>query len=178
MSRILYTKQSLDFDIVNQKVDLSKSSLYCDDSLYFKKAYDYLFSLIGKDSFIWCHGEFDFDTEKPTKFEKKNFKKEVLWILEVPDNYITCINRDLWDYIIADWKWFGNDHFYKYVWELGISEEWVEVLDKAMEKLPKEETWKNLIRKNKKDWRITDDFIIPSPIKKSWVSRKYVLEEI
>ena len=171
---ILYTRQGSDFNLIRDKVDLLKSTHYADCFFGFKKAYDFLFEKLSHDQWIWCHATPYFSD---MRFVKPEYPKERLWVLDVPDKHITCINRNMWDYIINDWKWFGNDHFYNYVKELDIDQKWIDKLDEAMESLPKEETWKNIVRKNKKEWLEEDDYLIKAPIKKRWVVAVYKLEE-
>jgi hypothetical protein len=184
----LYTNQPTDFDIVKQKSDVYKSSLYTSSDLeHFKSAYDYLFSLLGSNQWIWCRGNAWVDpvfTPKKTKVGNEtkvvrdwDYKSERLWVLDVPENKIVCIDSDIWNYAISDWSY--DKELWDYISNLNLSEEDSENLifdikSLITEKIGNKNTYKKLIKKD--NWDIyKDEFLIPSPVKKSWVEVTYTI---
>lgn len=174
---ILYSRQSRDFNIVRDRVDLSKSSFYSDSSFpNFKSAYEFLFKKLGTREWIWCRRNSPYFSE--LRDEKSNYPEDRIWVLDVPDKHIVCVDISIWHFIINDLKWFGSDHFYHFVDELGIDEKWVDILNKSLDILSKEETWKKLIRENKKDWKEEDEYLVKSPISKRWIVGVYNLQQV
>lgn len=167
---ILYSYQKNNFNIIKTPTDYNKS-VYITDEVFspmFKRSYEYLFSQLGSNKWIWTYGEF-----KP----ECRSKNDTLWILDVPDKHIKCIDNTVWHCVL------NNGHYselYNLIPEnLTESEykKWDKVLDKLHDiydqMLTKEDTWKWLIKTDRKKWNKTyDEFLIPSPIKRSWVVSK------
>jgi hypothetical protein len=161
----LFTQQSTDFDIVNDKTDLGKSVLYTEDIC--TKGYDYIFDILGKNSFIWCKRRVDLIYDKRNK--QQTFDQFRIWCLEVNERNIICIDRDIWDHILLDSPYM-TDEQYSSIMDLGGEE----LFDHVWITTDKHQSWKGLIKTNKSDWTHHDDYLIPSPIKKNWVQRTFL----
>lgn len=165
--KILYTNQPLNFDIVKDKVDLSLSECYTDkDFVYFKKAYDYLYDLIGSRDWIWCNGivRYNLPVKEPVK----------VWELEVPVNKIICINTDIWNCAINDrsynfeiWDFVLHTKFKDKDGEYKFIDDFEELVKKHVDVY---DTYGGLVVKERDKWDDKNcEYLIPSPIKKSWV---------
>jgi hypothetical protein len=140
----------------------------------FQKAYDYLFDRIGRRDNIWCYGAPIINANKNNKLQ--SFKNERLWVLDVPDKHIIAIDSDIWDFALNNWYYLKDevyDALYGHVDEKDedrIDEALASIYDKDPRK-----SYKDLIKPLKKANQFHDQFLIPSPIKKSWVVRTFVV---
>ena len=174
----LYTNQPIDFDIVKDKVDLSKSELYADKEFDgFKNAYDFLFNQLDSKDWIWCYGRCYMDDCKIVGSDKNKYQKPYkTWILDVPDKHIVCIDRDIWDNAINGF--YCTEEIFTMAERLQLGKDYdkfIDEVDNTIKRLiPASATYKGLIKKDKKTWKKdSDDFLVPSPIKKNWIQRVY-----
>lgn len=179
----LYTYHSLDFNIITDKVNLNNSPHYGDpDPMFsdgFRRAYDFLFEKAGRKDNIWCYGAPVMWASRYTK----NLEPERLWILDVPDKHIIAIDSSIWDFALNNWYYLG-DHVYGGLLEhVGDNREKEIRFDEQFDKMIADlfdgnplNSYKNLIKPLKKVDMFHDQFLIPSPIKRRWVIRTYVIQ--
>lgn len=158
---ILYTSHSVDFDIVNDLVDLNKSPTLepineRDD--IFQKAYEWLFKKLKYDKYIWAYNTFN-------NVNANHGTELVRWTLDVPIDECIAINSDVWNCVINNWSYI------KELWDntTVISDEEYDKLE--MKYLPiKEQTWESIfdIPKDSPDAEI----LIKSPINEKYVINK------
>jgi hypothetical protein len=153
----LYTHHDPDFDLIGSKVDLKKSVFYSNPECpEFKKAYDWLFNLIGTNQVIWCYKEVDF-------FCWDHGTEEMLWELDVPEEYIACsIHDDVWNSVISNFHYIPDECFTDDDNEVEIINEWEATHNK-------EQTWRDYIF----DSSLTSQILVRAPIKEEWVVSKY-----
>jgi hypothetical protein len=172
---ILYTKQSLDFNIVKDKTKLSLSECYNDVHCnVFKRAYDYLFSLLGHSNWIWCSG-----IHVVNDHININTRKYRLWLLEISNDNIICINRAMWDCMLL------NSPYMNEIWDFidhtKIDEDktssFVDDFEKLIRKYVNDfDTYEGLIRNDPNTWKEDfDDFLIESPVDSSNVLSTHIV---
>lgn len=160
----LYTCHDLDFNIVKDVSDLKKSYWYGRDIISMTKAYNYLFNLIGTRQIIWCYGEASSCIYK----SKKPYR---IWHLDVPKKDVIAIDSTIWDYVINGWR-YASDELFDEVTRYcnGDVDKASDMIDKMFKNT--KQTYKQLIKPLKDAVRDTDQFLIPSPVKKHWVLHK------
>lgn len=166
---LLYTAHELDFLIDKEAADLKKSVLYTDmriDSI--TRAYDYLFKRIKSKNAIWCWGSIgncfnDNGVIEPTR----------VWILDVPLKYITVVDSDIWDCVLNEWYYVPEKVYDELAEIFGDNE----ALDK-IESLYNSpyDTYSKLIKPLKNAKEEFDQFLIPTPIHKSWIKKTIIIK--
>ena len=178
----LYTYQSLDFNLITDKVNLSASphygDKYPDSREMFCRAYDFLFASSGRKDNIWCYG---FPCMWATRNNKiENFDPQRLWVLDVPDKHIIAIDSSIWDFAINNWYYLEDSVYSELMAHIADDDAKKQAqFDKLIAELYDHEpqnSYKKLIKPLKDADRCHDQFLIPSPIKKSWVIRTFVVE--
>jgi hypothetical protein len=155
----LVTRQSLNFDITKDLVDLNKSEYFSEiNDEIFKKAYNWLFKKINHDKFIWCY----IDNRDLPKVHGQEF---IQWHLEVPLSECVIINSEVWGLLINDFPYFDE------VNSSNLSDEEYQKLFDFYNKI-KEKTWDDNIF-NIKDDPYEVEVLIRSP-----VCEKYVIDKL
>lgn len=178
----LYTYHSLDFNIITDKVNLNNSPHYGDSdpmfSEVFRRAYDFLFEKAGRKDNIWCYGAQCLSATRSNKYQY--FEPQRLWVLDVPDRHIIAVDSSIWDFAINNWYYLG-EHVYCALTSHIADNDGVKQaqFDKLLADLYDGNpfnSYKGLIKPLKDADRFYDQFLIPSPIKKQWVVRTYVIQ--
>lgn len=151
----LYTHHDPDFNIIDANIDLNKSLYYGDTECSdFKKAYDWLFSIIKTNQVVWCYPSID-------DFDWVHGYEEKLWTLEVPEEYVIgSIDECVWHHVINDCHYIPDE-----VLDNVPQDETDAVIEAWEASNEKEKTWKDYIF----DKSFESQIIIKSPVKKEWV---------
>ena len=177
----LYTYHPLDFNLITDKVNLNNSPHYGDpDPIFsdsFRRAYDFLFEKAGRKDNIWCYGA---PWVSASQYDKLDCKPERLWVLEVPDRHVIAIDSSIWDFALNNWYYLG-EHVYSALTSHIADDDGVK--QKQFDNLLADlydgnpfNSYKGLIKSLKDADRFHDQFLIPSPIKRQWVVRTYVIQ--
>ena len=168
----LYTYHPLDYDILTQAPDLSKSGWYNDECKgikdNFRFAYDMLFKKIGRQDVLWCYGTPYLCSNKLNKAQC--FSEERVWHLDVPDKHVITINSDIWDCAINVFPYIPDC-----IYDLHPDFDKVYAAINTLFANPTE-SYDKLIKPLKKADIFRDQFLIPSPIKKQWVVRTHIIK--
>lgn len=179
----LYTYHPLDFNIITDKANLEHSPHYGDKdptfSEGFRRAYDFLFDKTGRKDNIWCYGAPCVWASRYTK----DFTPSRLWVLDVPDRHIIAIDSTIWDFALNNWYYMNDEVYSGLIAHVGDDSEKEVRLDRHFDKMIADlfdgdplNSYKSLIKPLKDADRFHDQFLIPSPIKKRWVVRTYVMQ--
>ena len=151
----LYTHHDPNFNIIDSEIDLNKSLYYSEeDWSEFKRAYDWLFEIIGTDQVVWCYPSDD-------NYDWAHGFEEKLWVLDVPEEYVIgSIDDTVWHHVISDTHYIP-EAFYNNIPEDKIDS----VIEKWESENKKEKTW---------EWYLFDktfqsQTLIRAPVKKEWV---------
>lgn len=178
----LYTYQPLNFNLVKHKVNLDFSPHYGDEDPCFRenfcRAYDFLFEKAGRKNNIWCYGAQCLSASRNKKYQC--FEPQRLWVLDVPDKHVIAVDSAIWDFALNNW-YYLNEHVYGTLTAHIADNDAVKQaqFDKLLSDLYDGNpfnSYKGLIKPLKTADRFYDQFLIPSPIKRHWVVRTYIIQ--
>lgn len=94
---LLYSKHNVEYDLLKSIPELSKSTLYSDKYDGFKRAYDFLYTLIPNIPYIWCYPSL-------SDFSLIHTSQHNLYVFDydIYKNPCYIINGYVWDFIIHD----------------------------------------------------------------------------
>lgn len=175
----LYTQHPLNFHLVKEATDLKLSEFYNDAgySEEIRKAYDFLYKKLGANNWIWCYGNPVICANKNNKVQ--NFEQERLWVLDVPEKHIVAIDSTIWDYALNACFYLDCDTYSGVLSAFGNDPEKEKLFDLFLEDVFEKnpyDSYTGIVKPLKKADIFHDQFLIPSPIKKSWVVRTYLMQ--
>ena len=178
----LYTYHPLTFNLVADTVALERSECYNDKyeeiREKFRKAYDFLFNQTGRKDNIWCYGFPCMYASSDNKVQ--NFEPQRLWVLNVPDRHIIAVDSTIWDFAINNWYYLDDPVYSALTAHIadddGKKQDRFDALIAELYDHAPCNSYKGLIKPLKEADIFHDQFLIPSPIKKHWVVRTFIIE--
>ena len=172
----------MNFNLITNTTNLVKSECYNDEHPEvrgkFRKAYDFLFDKVGRKDNIWCYGFASMYASSSNKVQ--NFEAQRMWVLEVPDKHVIAIESTIWDFAINGWYYLDDPVYSALTAHVADDDakkqkQFDDLVAELYDKNPFN-SYNALVKPLKKADIFQDQFLIPSPIKRHWVIRTFVIE--